>query len=83
MNEVTIAELTAKLAEILRAVQNGESFEVVDTNRVVARICPIREASGIRIRKPATGSLPPNKVPLPEFVPLKIDVLDLLLEERH
>jgi antitoxin (DNA-binding transcriptional repressor) of toxin-antitoxin stability system len=54
MNQVTIAELTTKLGEILRAVQNGESFEFVDRNRAIAEILPVRQDHAIRIRSPAT-----------------------------
>jgi prevent-host-death family protein len=83
MKQVRIAELKAKLSEFLRAVQGGESIAVLDRNTAIAQIVPIRERSGLRTRKPASGSPAPNKVPLPKPVPLKIDVLELLLEERQ
>jgi prevent-host-death family protein len=83
MKQVRIAELKAKLSEFLRAVQGGESIAVFDRNTAIAQIVPIRERLGLRIRKPASGSLPPNKVPLPKPLPLKIDVLEVLLEERQ
>jgi prevent-host-death family protein len=83
MKQVGIAELKARLSEFLRAVQGGESISVLDRNRPVAQIVPIRERPGLRIRKPATGSPKPNKVSLPKTSQLKIDVLDLLLEERQ
>ena len=83
MKQVRIAELKAKLSEFLRAVQRGESIAVLDRNTAIAQIVPIRERSGLRIRKPAAGSPTPNKVSLPKPVQLKIDVLELLLEERQ
>jgi antitoxin (DNA-binding transcriptional repressor) of toxin-antitoxin stability system len=83
MNRVTIAELTTNLAEILRAVRTGESFEIVDRNGVIAQIRPMRDRHPIRIRKPAPGSPAPNKVALPNLRPLKIDVLQFLLGERQ
>jgi antitoxin (DNA-binding transcriptional repressor) of toxin-antitoxin stability system len=83
MKRVRIAELKAKLSEFLRAVQGGESFTVLDRNTAIAQIVPWRERPGIRIRKPAPGSAAPNKVPLPRPTHLKIDVLELLLEERQ
>jgi antitoxin (DNA-binding transcriptional repressor) of toxin-antitoxin stability system len=83
MKQVRIAELKAKLSEFLRAVQGGESFAVLDRNTAIAQIVPLRERPGIRIRKPASGSPTPNKVPLPKPVQFKIDVLELLLEERQ
>ena len=83
MKQVRIAELKAKLSEFLRAVQNGESFAVLDRNTAIAQIVPLRERPGIRIRKPASGSPTPNKVPLPKPTQFKVDVLDVLLEERQ
>jgi antitoxin (DNA-binding transcriptional repressor) of toxin-antitoxin stability system len=83
MKQVRIAELKAKLSEFLRAVQGGESFAVLDRNTAIAQIVPLRERPGIRVRKPASGSPTPNKVALPKSPQLKIDVLELLLEERQ
>jgi prevent-host-death family protein len=83
MKQVRIAELKAKLSEFLRAVQGGESIAVLDRNTAIAQIVPIRKNPGLRTRKPASGSPAPNKVPLPNPVALKIDVLELLLEERQ
>ena len=84
MKKVGIAELKSRLSEFLRAVQNGESIAVLDRNRAVAHIVPIRERPGVRIRKPASDSPKPNKVPLPKAALQKrIDVVELLLEERQ
>jgi prevent-host-death family protein len=83
MKQVGIAELKSRLSEFLRAVQGGESIAVLDRNRAVAHIVPIRERPGVRIRKPASGSPKPNKVPLPRNTQQKIDVVELLLEERQ
>ena len=83
MKQVRIAEFKAKLSEFLRAVQGGESIAVLDRNTAIAHIVPIRERLGLRIRKPAPGSPAPNKVPLPKPAQLKIEVLELLLEERQ
>jgi prevent-host-death family protein len=83
MKQVRIAELKAKLSEFLRAVQGGESIAVLDRNTAIAQIVPIRDRPGLRIRKPASGSPTPNKVALPKAMPVKIDVLELLLEERQ
>jgi prevent-host-death family protein len=83
MKQVGIAELKSRLSEFLRVVQGGESITVLDRNRAVAHIIPILERSGLRIRKPATGSPKPNKVSLPKSIAQKIDVVELLLEERQ
>ena len=83
MKQVRIAELKSKLSEFLRAVQRGESICVLDRNTAIAQIVPIRDRSGLRVRKPASSAPAPNKVPLPKPAKLKIDVVDLLLEERQ
>jgi prevent-host-death family protein len=79
MKQVRITELKAQLTKILRAVQSGESFAVLDRNTPIAQIVPLRERPGIRIRKPASGSPTQNKVPLPKSMRLESDILDLLL----
>jgi prevent-host-death family protein len=84
MKEVGIAELKSRLSEFLRIVQGGESIVVLDRNRAVAQIVPVRDRPGLRIRKPATDSPKPNKVALPKrSLAQKIDVVQLLLEERQ
>jgi antitoxin (DNA-binding transcriptional repressor) of toxin-antitoxin stability system len=83
MKQVRIAELKSRLSEFLRVVQGGESIAVLDRNRAVAHIIPILERPRLRIRKPATDSPRPNKVSLPKSSLQKIDVVELLLEERQ
>jgi prevent-host-death family protein len=83
MKQVGIAELKSKLSEFLRVVQGGESIAILDRNRPVAHIVPILERPGMRIRKPASDSPKPNKVSLPKPTHQKVDVLELLLEERQ
>jgi antitoxin (DNA-binding transcriptional repressor) of toxin-antitoxin stability system len=83
MRQVGIAELKSKLSEFLRVVQGGESIAVLDRNRAVAHIVPIVARPALRIRKPASDSPQPNKVTLPKPSHQKVDVLELLLEERQ
>ena len=83
MKQVGIAELKSRLSEFLRIVQGGESIAVLDRNRAVAQIVPIRERPGLRIRKPAPDSPQPNKVVLPRQTDANVDALELLLEERQ
>jgi prevent-host-death family protein len=83
MKQVGIAELKARLSEFLRIVQGGESIAVLDRNRAVAQIVPMRERAGLRIRKAADTSLKPNEISLPKPITGKIDVVQLLLEERQ
>lgn len=83
MKQVGIADLKSRLSEFLRMVQGGESIAVLDRNRAVAQIVPVRERPGLRIRKPAANSPKPNKVPLPKSLSQTTDVVQLLLEERQ
>jgi len=83
MKQVRIAELKARLSEYLRAVRRGETIAVLDRETPVAQIAPIRERAALRIRKPAPGAPPPNRVPLPKPLGLKTDVVRLLLDERQ
>jgi prevent-host-death family protein len=83
MQQVRIAELKSKLSEFLRAVRSGESITVLDRNTSIAQIVPMAERPGIRIRRPVTGSPPPNKVALPKPANVGSDILKLLLEERQ
>jgi len=83
MRQVGIAELKSRLSEFLRLVRDGESIAVLDRNRAVAQIVPMRELSALRIRKPAADSPKPNKVVLPKPIALNVDVVELLLKERQ
>ena len=83
MKQVRIAELKAKLSEFLRGVQRGETLAVLDRNTAIAHIVPIRGRTDLRVRRPASGTPAPNKVPLPKPARLKLDIVELLLEERQ
>jgi len=83
MKQVRIADLKARLSEFLRSVQRGETLTVLDRNTPIARIVPIRESTALRVRKPASGTAAPKRVALPGPVPLTMDILDLLFEERQ
>ena len=83
MREVRIAELKARLSQYLRAVRGGETIAVFDRETPVAQIVPVRDRTALRIRKPAPGTPPPNRVPLPKLLKSTIDVVQLLLEERQ
>ncbi len=83
MKQVRIAELKAKLSEYLRAVRGGETIAVLDRETPVAHITPISAPFALRVRKPAPGTPPPGRVPLPKPAKLSIDIVQLLLEERQ
>lgn len=82
MKRAGVAELKARLSEYLRAVRRGESVTILDRETPIAKMVPIHTV-GLRVRKPAEGTPPPNRVPLPPPLKLKIDVVQLLLEERQ
>jgi prevent-host-death family protein len=83
MRQVGIAELKSRLSEYLRAVRRGETISVLDRETPVAQIVPVRPRSALRIRKPAPGTPAPNRVQLPKPAALKLDVVELLMEERQ
>jgi len=83
MKQVRIAELKARLSEYLRAVRRGETIAVLDRETPVAQIVPVRDRPTLRLRKPARGTPPPNRVPLPKPLKVNIDIVQLLLEERQ
>jgi prevent-host-death family protein len=84
MKAVGIAELKARLSEYLRSVRRGHSVTILDRSTPIARIVPLREArEELAIRRPARGAPPPCRVPLPPPLPLSIDAVELLLEERR
>ena len=82
MRKVRIAALKARLSEHLRAVRRGEPIAVLDRDTPVAQIVPVRDRSFLRLRTPAPGTPPTNRVPLPKPANLDVDVVQLLLEER-
>jgi prevent-host-death family protein len=83
MKQARIADLKSRLSEYLRAVRRGDTVAVLDRDTPIAQIVPIRGRPALRVRKPAPGTPPPNRVPLPKPSKLHIDVVRLLLEERQ
>ena len=83
MRQVGIAQLKARLSEYLRAVRRGQTIAVLDRETPVARIVPISDRAMLRVRRAAPGAPPPNRVPLPPALVLKVDVVSLLREERQ
>jgi len=83
MKEVRIAELKAKLSEYLRAVRRGHSITVLDRDQPIARIVPYRSSGAVRIRMPAPGAPRLQDIPLPPPLPMKTDIVALLLEDRE
>lgn len=84
MKAVRIAELKARLSEYLRRVRRGHALIVLDRDTPIARIVPIRGSeTDLGVRLPDPGGPAPGRVPLPPPLPLDVDVVELLLEERR
>lgn len=80
MTRMRIAELKNNLSRVLRLVERGETVEVLDRDRAIARIVPIAEPR-LHVRAPKRAfaeirdkSYPPSKLPY--------DVVEVLLEDR-
>jgi prevent-host-death family protein len=83
MESVGIAELKSRLSEYLRKVRGGRAIVVLDRAQPIARIVPYEDVSApLRVRARAPGAPPLHLVPLPPPLGLRIDVVELLLEER-
>jgi prevent-host-death family protein len=83
MKTVRVAELKARLSEYLRLVRKGHSVTVLDRDTPIARIVPMEpQGAGLTVRKP-TSKVPYWKIPLPPPYRGKIDIVQLLLEERQ
>ena len=79
---VRVAQLKARLSEYLRLVRKGHSVTVFDRETPIARIVPTDKAGHLPSRKPK-GSVSFWKVPRPSPYRGKIDIVELLLEERQ
>ena len=78
---VRIAELKAHLSATLRRVKRGETVTVMERDTPIGQIVPVEAAGarGIRVRR-ARGSW--ADVQIPEPLEIKVDIVELLLEER-
>lgn len=81
--EIRIAELKARLSEVLRQVRRGEDVVVLDRNEPIARLVPYRARGGLVVRHPAPGAPAPGKVPLPRPRKYRVDIVELLMNERQ
>jgi antitoxin (DNA-binding transcriptional repressor) of toxin-antitoxin stability system len=84
MKKVGVADLKAHLSEHLRSVRLGRSLVVMDRQTPIARIEPY-ESRGDRlvVRRPAPGAPKPNELVPPEPVHLDLDIVEILLKDRH
>ena len=83
MTSVGIRELRQNASAVLRKVIAGETVEVTDHGHPIARIVPYRSLGSVRIRLPAPGAPRLRDIPLPPPLPMKTDIVALLLEDRE
>ena len=84
MTTVRIAELKARLSTYLREVRRGRTLTILDGETPIARLVPYAPGG-----KPLSSRMPSRHYPSLQRVPLpaplrgRVDVVALLLEERH
>jgi prevent-host-death family protein len=84
MDVVRIAELKGRLSQYLRRVQRGHPLTVMDRETPIARLIPYESGPGpLVVRKPAPGAPKLQEVPLPPPLRVRLDIVELLLEERQ
>lgn len=83
MKKVRVAELKARLSEYLRSVRRGHELTVLDRDQPIARIVPYGQADPLVVREPLRRYKKLGDVPLPPPLRLKVDAVELLLEDRR
>lgn len=83
MPDVRIAELKARLSEYLRAVRKGHEVTVYDRNEPIARVVPYARGSSLVVREAVRKYRTLGEIPLPPPIKLRVDPVELLLEDRR
>lgn len=83
MKRVRIADLKANLSRHLHYVRRGHVLTVLDRETAVAQLVPYQQAESLRVRRPLGPHGALHQVPLPPPLPLGVDALELLREERQ
>jgi prevent-host-death family protein len=78
-----IAEFKARLSAYLRRVRRGHVVTILDRDTPVAQVVPYARPTPLAVREPLGRYAKPSDVPLPPPLPLELDIVDLLLEERQ
>ncbi len=81
---IGVAEFKARMSEYLRAVKKGQEVTIADRDTPIARVVPYAATSDrLVVREPthAYGSL--GDIPLPPPAKLRVDAVELLLEDRR
>ena len=83
MTSVRIAEFKARLSEYLRTVRRGHSLTILDRDQPVATVSPYATSGAFAVREPSGAFRKPSDVPMPPALKLRVDPVELLLEERQ
>ena len=84
MTGIRIADLKSRLSEHLRKVRGGSSLTILDRDTPIARIVPWKAGDGsLKLRAPLPGAPKLQRVALPPPIPLRGDIVKLLMEERQ
>lgn len=81
--KVRIGALKAKLSEHLRYVRRGGTITVLDRDTPIALIEPLPLKNEPLVIRPARGTIPLGKIPLPPPLKTTVDIVELLLEDRY
>ena len=84
MNTVKIADLKSRLSEHLRKVRAGRSVTILDRDHPIARLVPIEKTgASLTVRRPLASAPKLQRVPLPQSIRLRKDILTFLNQERR
>ncbi|HEX6137264.1 MAG TPA: hypothetical protein VF059_06370 [Casimicrobiaceae bacterium] len=76
--------MKSRLSEHLRKVRAGRSLTILDRDTPIARIVPWQVGDAtLKTRAPVAGAPALGKVRLPAPLPVRSDIVRLLLEERQ
>lgn len=82
MEKVRLAELKARLNAIIRAVQAGQTFMILDGDTPVAQLVPPPARGDLEIIPARRKNSNPWRVPPAPAQNLDFDIVELLLEDR-
>jgi antitoxin (DNA-binding transcriptional repressor) of toxin-antitoxin stability system len=71
------------LSEHLRYVREGHTLTILDRKTPIATVVPHEPSGALRVREAETRFEKVGAVPLPSPLPLDVDVVDVLMEDRQ
>jgi prevent-host-death family protein len=88
MDQISVRELNQNTSAVLAKVRHGQTLEVTDRGRPIARLVPVDESIGLLERLVAEGKAVPAEtvgVPIPEPVlgDPSVNVAEKLAEARE